>query len=171
VRQEAQMATVHQSLKRDGVIQNYDPVRGAVRVLIQPEGILTGYIPLTSPWVGNGWGMVCGPSIGDVVEIDFLQGSKDSGVAGNRYFNAQCKPPPAPSGEFWLVHKSGSFIKLTNDGDIILSAARKLVQHGTTMAAEDAGGTGVKYEPDLVSTYTDGVDTAHSGPNPPEIPA
>jgi hypothetical protein len=27
-------------------------------------------------------------------------------------------PPPTPSGEFWLIHQSGSFIKLQNDGTI-----------------------------------------------------
>jgi hypothetical protein len=27
-------------------------------------------------------------------------------------------PPAAPVGEFWLVHASGSFLKLRNDGTI-----------------------------------------------------
>jgi hypothetical protein len=27
-------------------------------------------------------------------------------------------PPQAPAGEFWLVHSSGSFLKLHNDGSI-----------------------------------------------------
>ena len=30
----------------------------------------------------------------------------------------QTTPPAAPCGEFWLVHASGSFIKLQNDGTI-----------------------------------------------------
>ena len=33
-------------------------------------------------------------------------------------WSAQTLPPAAPSGEFWLVHRSGSFIKLQNDGTI-----------------------------------------------------
>jgi hypothetical protein len=31
-----------------------------------------------------------------------------------------------PSGEFWLVHQSGSYLKFTNDGDVLMNAARNM---------------------------------------------
>jgi uncharacterized protein involved in type VI secretion and phage assembly len=104
-----------------GVVRSYSPDRFAVQVDLQPEGVSTGWIPLKSPFVGNGWGMFCAPSIGDVVEVDFQEG--DGGVprAGLRFFNDDNRPLAVPSGEFWLVHKSGASIKATNDGKITLS--------------------------------------------------
>ena len=35
-----------------------------------------------------------------------------------RLWSTQSPPPAAPVGEFWLVHRSGSFLKLTNDGTV-----------------------------------------------------
>jgi uncharacterized protein involved in type VI secretion and phage assembly len=118
VRQESQMATSHLAFSRAGIVKNYDPDRHSVRVLIQPEGILTGYIPVKEPWVGNGWGMYAPPSIGDVVDVHFLQGSKDSSGIEGRYYSARTKPLSVPSGEFWLVHKNGQYFKFKNDGTI-----------------------------------------------------
>jgi hypothetical protein len=118
IRQEAQMATQHQSFSRAGKIVNYDPARHSVRVQLQPEGTMTGYIPLEEPWVGDGWGMYCAPAIGTIVEVQFLQGSKQSGVAGGRYYSAKTQPLAVPSGEFWLVHKNGQVLKFLNDGTI-----------------------------------------------------
>lgn len=39
-----------------------------------------------------------------------------------RFFTDVEQPPAAPSGEFWLVHKSGSFLKFHNDGTVELTA-------------------------------------------------
>jgi len=46
MRQEAQRATADIAMSRWGIVQNYDPARYAARVLLMPEGILTGYLPL-----------------------------------------------------------------------------------------------------------------------------
>jgi hypothetical protein len=39
---------------RMGIVDGYDPSHYAVKVRIQPEDRLTGWMPLASPWVGNG---------------------------------------------------------------------------------------------------------------------
>ena len=52
---------------RFAVVTSVDPTRPAVRVALQPEGVITGWLPVLSPWIGAGWGMSCPPSPGDQV--------------------------------------------------------------------------------------------------------
>jgi hypothetical protein len=120
MRREAERVGGQWARKRVGIVDAYDPSHYAVKVRLQPENTLTGWIPITSPWVGNGWGFYAGPTPGDVVEIDFQEGGKEAGFTGLRFYSTVTKPLPVPSGEFWLVHASGAFIKLTNDGKLSL---------------------------------------------------
>jgi len=123
MRREASNVLGDVALPSTGIVRSYDPNKYAVRLELQPQGNLTGWIPLQTPWVGDGWGMFCPPTIGDLLEVAFLNGDIDSGVAGLRFYNDQDRPLSVPSGEFWLVHKSGSFLKFHNDGSIDIHAA------------------------------------------------
>lgn len=122
----AQQATQSRAATRHGIVTSYDPNTYAVKVQLQPEGVLTGWIPLKSAWVGNGWGLFCPPSLGDAVEIDFQEDDGGNGSAGWRFYNAVERPLPCPSGEFWLVHPSGSTLKFMNDGTVALQANKDL---------------------------------------------
>lgn len=107
-----------QGQPRFGIISSVDPARATARVLLQPEGVLSGWLPILSPWVGAGWGMSCPPNPGDQVLVLAQEGASEHGVIVGRAFSDQQQPPAAPSGELWLVHSSGSFIKLTSDGTV-----------------------------------------------------
>ena len=48
--------------------------------------------------------------------------------------------------------------------------ADEVVIHSRNKTVVDSGGTGTVTTPALISTYTDGVATAHSIPTPPEVP-
>jgi uncharacterized protein involved in type VI secretion and phage assembly len=122
MRQQATQAMGERAMTRLGEIKSYDPGNYTVRVIIQPDGNLTGWIPLLSPWVGNGWGMFCPPTIGDLVEVQYQECDHDAPIACMRFFNDKNRPLSVPSGEFWLVHKSGSLLKFHNDGSIEVSA-------------------------------------------------
>ena len=103
---------------RFGTVTSVDPNTGTARLMLQPEGVLSGWLPVLSPWVGSGWGMICPPKPGDQVLVLAQEGAAEHGIIVGRIFsNRQC-PPPAPSGELWLVHQSGSYLKLLNDGTI-----------------------------------------------------
>ena len=103
---------------RFGLVSSVDPARGTVRVLLQPEGVLTGWLPLATSWVGAGWGLACPPSPGDQVMVLPEGGSGQPGLVMARAWSSASPPPAAPVGEWWLVHRSGSFLKLCNDGTI-----------------------------------------------------
>lgn len=103
---------------RFGVVASVDPARHAARVLLQPEGVLSGWLPVLSPWVGSGWGLVAQLVPGQQVLVLPQDGEGEHGViAGAAWSDASPAPAP-PVGELWLVHQSGSFLKLANDGTL-----------------------------------------------------
>ena len=103
---------------RFGLVSSVDTARGIVRVTLQPEGMLTGWLPLATAWVGPGWGLACPPAPGDQVLVLPEGGAGQPGAVIARTWSTQAPPPAAPVGEFWLVHRSGSFLKLSNDGTV-----------------------------------------------------
>ena len=104
-----------------GTITSVNYNDSTARLIIQPDGVLSGWLPVLSPWVGDGWGMICPPSTGDQVLFVPQEGDIEQGVIIGRSFSNKQRPPAAPDGEFWLVHKTGSFLKLCNDGTIQIS--------------------------------------------------
>jgi phage baseplate assembly protein gpV len=107
-----------QGQPRFGVVASVDPARYAARVTLQPENVMTGWLPVLSAWVGAGWGMACPPSPGDQVLVLAQEGDADNGVIVGRSFSDTARGPAAPPGELWLVHGSGSYLRLQNDGTV-----------------------------------------------------
>jgi hypothetical protein len=187
MRQESQRVTAAISMVRAGVVTgSIDPVRQTARVLLQPEGILTGYLPIHYPWVGNGWGMVCPPVPDQVVDVHFQQGGKEAGYISLRAYSSKTVPPPAPAGEFWLVHQSGSLFKMHNDGSVEVSAntnmtlsapngtfrvaAKDIQMHATQIYRFDCNGHGQAWTPTTINTYQIGETSgAAHAISPPEI--
>ncbi|HEX3401097.1 MAG TPA: phage baseplate assembly protein V [Acetobacteraceae bacterium] len=106
------------SQPRFGTVTSVNPVAATARVTLQPEGVLSGWLPVLSPWIGAGWGICCPPSPGDQVLVLAQEGDAEHGVIVGRSFSSTQNPPATPVGELWLVHSSGSFVKLQNDGTI-----------------------------------------------------
>ena len=103
---------------RFGVVTSVDPQGGTARVQLQPEGVLTGWLPLLSPWVGSGWGLSCPPSPGDQVLVLPQEGDAEHGVIVGRTWSNSSQGPATPAGELWLTHRSGSWVRLLNDGTV-----------------------------------------------------
>lgn len=103
------------------IVSSVNYQTGYARVIVQPDGILTGWLPVLSSWVGSGWGLVSPPQPGDQVLVIPQEGDMEQGVIVGRAYSSKAMPPPAPGGELWMVHKSGSFLKLCNDGTVRVS--------------------------------------------------
>ncbi|MDR3532814.1 MAG: phage baseplate assembly protein V [Rhodopila sp.] len=101
-----------------GTVTSVNFQTATARVLIQPDGVLSGWLPVLSQWVGDGWGMVCPPNPGDQVLLVPQEGDVEQGIIIGRSFSNKQRPPVVPGGEFWLVHETGSSLKLCNDGTI-----------------------------------------------------
>ena len=122
IRNHAATAADVPATTKQGQISGYDPDNCTVKVQFLPDETETGWIPLGSPWVGDGWGMCCAPSVGDQITVEFQDGAQNAPLAMLRMYDATNQALGTPSGEFWLVHKSGAFIKLQNNGALTLLA-------------------------------------------------
>lgn len=107
-----------QGQPRLGVVSSVDAATYTARVLLQPEGVLTGWLPILAPWIGAGWGLACPPGIGDQVMVLPQEGEAEHGVIIGRLWSETQAAPGAPVGEMWLIHQSGSCLKLHNDGSV-----------------------------------------------------
>jgi len=134
VRQQIQRAIASLVTSRVGSITSFDPNTWTAKVMLQPDNALTGWLQISSPWVGNQCGMFAAPNIGDLVDVLYTNGDINSGVIACRSFNQNNQPLPVPAGEFWLVHKLLQSLKLTNDGKLALTDG-----HGATITMNGDG--------------------------------
>lgn len=124
---------------RYGLVSGYDPSSYSIKVTLQPEGVETGWLPLTSEWVGNGWGLFSPPALGTSIKVDFQEGGTSNGIASGRTFNDVDRPLAVQAGEFWLVHASGAFLKLTNDGKLAINSQVEVDATGPTINIQATG--------------------------------
>lgn len=122
-RREAERVLSNVAQPRMGLISSFDPEKYAVKVRLQPENIESGWIPLAAPSVGAGYGLFSPGNIGDQVVVVFQEGAGGSGIAVGAIYNDEDHPRVeglggCPSGETWLVHKTGARIRLITDGTI-----------------------------------------------------
>ncbi len=123
MRREAMRAMSKTATVRIGIVSAYDPSNYSAKVRIQPEDAETGWVPITTPWSGAGWGMFCPPTPGDVVDVHFQEGGKLAGFVSLRHYGDQFRPLSVPAGEFWIVDKAGSYFKFLTGGIVQFHAA------------------------------------------------
>lgn len=128
---------------RFGVVASFDSAAYAARVTMQPENLLSGWLPVLAGWTGAGWGMVAPLAPGDQVLVLAQEGDAEQAVVVGRLWSNAEPPPPTPVGELWLVHQTGAFIKLHNDGTIAIQARTVSITGDLTVSGEisDLGGT------------------------------
>ncbi|HZO21027.1 MAG TPA: phage baseplate assembly protein V [Steroidobacteraceae bacterium] len=134
MRLQAQRALAYLVTTEIGTVTSYDPNKFSAKVLLQPDELLTGWLPVASPWIGNGWGLFAPPNIGDLVSVEFINGNWGAGTVVGRFWNNANRPLPVPSGEFWLVHSTGSYFKMLTSGEVTFSDAR-----GATVSLDGHG--------------------------------
>ena len=101
-----------------GTVTSVNANNATARVLIQPEGVLSGWLPVLSQWVGNGWGVACPPSPATRSVSSLRRAMSSKELLSAEFFPSIKCHPLRQCGEFWLVHQSGSSLKLCNDGTI-----------------------------------------------------
>lgn len=127
VRREIERSRADVARTRLATVTSYDDQTYMVKVEIQPEGHETGWIPIASPWVGEGWGLFAPPSVGDQVEVEFQEHDDQSGMVCHRLFNDVDVPVAGvKQTEFFLIHKTGSCLKFKANGDVEIHVAGNL---------------------------------------------
>ncbi len=144
MRAQADMAGSGRASVRLAIVSSYDPGNYCAKVRIQPEDTETGWLPVVSPWVGNGWGLFAPPTPGDLVEVQFQEDDIEAGFVCQRFYNDTDRPLTVQSGEFWLVHKSGAFFKLTNDGKALINGQLEIDATAPTINVTATGNVNVQ---------------------------
>jgi uncharacterized protein involved in type VI secretion and phage assembly len=127
MRLHARIAMSNIALTRMGTIASFDNTTWMATVIIEPQDLdnpsasLSSPIPVLSQMVGDQWGIFTPPAIGSACMVHFSEGSPNAACVSLFAFNQSFRPLPVPAGEMWLVHQSGSYIKLTNDGSVTIS--------------------------------------------------
>lgn len=120
---------------RHALVHSVDPHTHSVRLLIQPEGTLTGWVPDASAFAtGGGYGCVCPLSQGDQVMVIHAHGDADEPVITGRLFSTVDMPPvslatgkPVQPGEFG-VFTAGAFLHMA--GGSIHAQCTKFILKG-----------------------------------------
>ncbi|WP_424139357.1 phage baseplate assembly protein V [Roseomonas chloroacetimidivorans] len=133
MRREATRAGRQFMPTRHGTVDGVDPDAHAVRVLLQPDGVLTGWLPVETISIGPTWKLHWLPEVGAQVKVEFQEGGKEAGVVtGALYDQAHPAPEGVPTGGVWLVHENAR-LKLNPDGSIdVLSAAVRIGAMGAS---------------------------------------
>ncbi len=149
---------------RVGIVAGYDPNTYSATVTLLPDQITTGWLPIASPWIGNQWGLFCPPNVGDMVSVAFFEGHLEAGFVELRFWNAVDQALAPPSGEFWIVHKSGSLLKFTNDGKVALTSNSDLnVTVGGKLNANVTGDLNATVSGNAAANATGNVSVTSSG--------
>lgn len=155
-------ATVIQLLNKyrmpqKGIVSSYDPATHKAKVILQPQQIETGWLQVASHSVGKGFGLVYGLQRGDEVMVTFDRGDINSGVVSAGCYNGQDLPVKCKPGEWKLVHKSGSYLKFFENGDVELRVKGKYTEIVDGVTLHDSATKIVTNTPLTQSWVTDSV--------------
>lgn len=117
---EAVVASIAQP--RYATVSSVDPAAHSIRVTLQPEGVLSGWIPDASAVsAGGGFGIVSPPNVGDQVLVVHAHGDADHPVVVGRVFSSVDVPPTSPitgkavqPGEVGIFLPGGAYIHGTS---------------------------------------------------------
>lgn len=127
MRREAQRVIGDKAFVRIGEISSYDPNRYQAKCLVYPEMHETGWLAIGTKMVGSGYGMLIGPTQGDMVLIHFVDGDYNMGIIGDSFFTTLMPPPVGiQSGEVLIFHSSGTYFKIPNSGDLDLKTVANM---------------------------------------------
>ena len=106
---------------RHAIVTSVDAVSHAVKVMIQPDGIESGWIP-DAAVATSGLRIACPAEIGSQVLVVPVEGDAEHPVVVARVFDVVTIPPLSPAtgtpvqpGEFGIFANDGSYIHLTKD--------------------------------------------------------
>ncbi|WP_156125634.1 hypothetical protein [Paraburkholderia kururiensis] len=144
VRQQAALERSVSAESKYGLVSSVDPDSYSVKVLFQPDNTPSGWISVKAHWVGNGWGLVCLPTIDQLVVLDPIEGFNDEWVVSGYLYNDTERPPSSVVGELRMVHQSGSFMRLTNDGKVGINGQAEVDVTGPTINIQATGNVNVQ---------------------------
>jgi uncharacterized protein involved in type VI secretion and phage assembly len=97
--------------ERHGLVTSYDPDKHLAKVAFMPEGQESGWLPIETDHIGDGFGIAIGltpgdgKKTGDQVIVRYQEGDFESGKIAKVVHSDKEKPPRVESGEIVLFTK------------------------------------------------------------------
>lgn len=130
IRRETQHTHFHGATKSTLICTAYNPKTHAVKGILVPHGVETGWVPVGVTSAGNGFGILVGPKVGDSEKLDgdqfdveFEFGDPNTPIARHRLFSTPDTPPEVQSGEIMIQHEKGHKLFFAQDGSVTLTHA------------------------------------------------
>lgn len=135
IQREIERAFRMRGVPQHGTVTSYDPKTYRAKVAIQPDNIESNWMPIKTVWAGNGWGFRAPPPAGTQVQVTFQEEDQDSPVISGFLYD---DTNPAATGtlaqgEIEILHKTGSVLRLTNDGKVLVNGHVELDMTGPTI--------------------------------------
>ena len=118
--------------KRAGLVTSWDPKKHLAKVMFQPEGHETGWLPVHTMAAANGSGHMTGltqgdgKTTGDHVEVVYQEGDFETGAIVARIHSEVDAAPTVQSGEQLFSTPFGQSIKMANDKSVAIAGASNL---------------------------------------------
>lgn len=125
VRREAANAVASREFTGTLVVTAYDPQTYAVKGMIMPHEVESGWVRITGDHIGNGYGNLAGPKVGtaddlsgDQFALEFDRGDPNTLIATHRIFSDVDQPPQVQSGEILNQHANGNRVYMKSDNSV-----------------------------------------------------
>lgn len=151
--------------ERHGLVTSYDPDKHLAKITFQPEGQESGWLPIETGHVGNGFGIAIGltpgdgKKTGDQVIVRYQEGDIESGKVVQRVHSDQDKPPKVESGEmvFWARFKKTAKGQSGLGDDPSAQSDQETGEEG----GQEGTGAQIFFKKDGSITITDGAGATH----------
>ena len=125
----------------EGEAASVDPETWTAEVMLQPSGIETAWLPISTPYAGPGYGIAGLPPEGAQVTVLFLNGDPTVGKIVGFTFNKVDTPPAGlQPGDLLISMAGGASVKLSG-AQITLGAGTQPVARQGDAVQVDVGGT------------------------------
>jgi phage baseplate assembly protein V len=120
------------------IVDSYNPSQHTVKVKLQPEGTLTGWLQIETAQVG----LQIAPNIGDPGWLEFHEADRRAAVfVGSNHNDLNPPPKEIQAGEAYYQNKSGSSVYFKGDGSITATD-----KSGSSYAMDGTGNVAVTGE-------------------------
>jgi hypothetical protein len=105
----------------------------AVKVMLEPYQIETGWLKIATPYIGNNLGLIFPPpQEGTMVKVIFDMGDLNTGTVIGGVYSPVTLQPNVPFGAVGFVHSTGSSILINSDGSISINSSKGVTINGKT---------------------------------------
>jgi hypothetical protein len=165
--------------ERHALVTSYDPKNYRAKVTFQPGGQTSGWLPIETGHIGNGYGMAVGleagdgKKTGDQVICRFQENDFECAKIVQRVHSDKDKPPgPVESGEWVMWTKWGQQIRFNKDGSLTFKTGvdttqdpgNKQPKHKKVTVTLDINGNHtIQADTNIAETATSGQITNNAG--------